>query len=213
MWKFFILIKVLDKRMCWKEILCVCVCVCVCVFIFPSIIFWCKNVGQQKVVEVKWGVTALVFGILNQSLSLIHLSVYLSIYLSIYLSKLCCGNHVQVSGQPSIINTVGGLERGRGLQTIPPLTLQASSAGQGRIRVVIMLSWSVLQVHELSPEVFHLPAVWPCSLPLPPHPGSGHPASFTCFSCHLVWFTVWMLLGRSGATHWSACFLRTGKCW
>lgn len=88
---------------------------CVCMwFIFPSIIFWCKNVGQQKEAEGKWGVTA----------SASHLSIWTVLW------ELC-------RSQSIIIIVLGGLEAGRGLQP-SPLTLCRSGKDPGHWHVIMI---------------------------------------------------------------------------
>lgn len=210
MWKFCMLIKVLDKRMCWKKK----ERERGCVFISPSIIFWCKNVGKQKGAGVKWGVTGSILSILNQSLSLP--APCLSVCLPTYLPILWWGwwECVTNPGQPIIIwYAVEGLQRGEGdCKPVLPSTQQApSSTGyQDQCWVPGPFTWGLQFTGWLA--LLHLHPFLPWLEWKGRHPLLLFLLLCFCFLSGLAVVT-WVLPGRFGVARCSACYPGTGKCW
>ena len=113
----------------------------------------------------------------------------------------------------------GGSGSRKGVAAIPPYTLQApSSAGQGRIPVISMLSWSVLWIHGAFTWRFPFTDRLALLPPPPSSPWLRPPSVLYLFLLPelAVWSglesRVWTLANKSWATHWSTYFPRIGKC-
>jgi len=128
----------------------------------------------------------------------------------IYLSELCYENCAQVS---PLSSSYWGVWKQEGGCSHPPL----HSAGQGRIPVISMLSWSVLWVHGAFTLGFPFADRLALLPPPPCSPGLRPPNILYPFLLPklAVWSglesRVWTLPDKSWATHWSACFPRIGK--